>query len=175
MPSSDPITPAFERLRDRLLGTAYGILGHREDARDAVQDAYVKCWRARETATGNLEAWIFMVLLNASRDLRRRRTIRRMAPLSVDEAMRPDSQAPDPIELADRRDRVARVRVAIRDLPETEREVFLLRQNAELTFTAIAEVLGAPVGTVKTRMRSALRRLRLVLVPAPAALKGAPR
>ena len=65
---------------------------------------------------------------------------------------------------------LSRVRTAIHSLPEREREVFLLRQNGQLTFQAIAEALDAPLGTVKTRMRSALRRLRRAMDDAPRAM-----
>ena len=50
-----------------------------------------------------------------------------------------------------------------------EREVFLLRQNGDLTYERIARLLNVPVGTTKTRMRAALRRLRTVLDPQPGA------
>jgi RNA polymerase sigma-70 factor (ECF subfamily) len=53
-----------------------------------------------------------------------------------------------------------RLRRAIMDLRPDEKEVFLLRQNGELTYDQIAEIRGSPVGTVKTQMRAALQKLR---------------
>ena len=58
-----------------------------------------------------------------------------------------------------------RLRAAISQLRQDEKEVFLLRQNGDLTYEQIAELRGAPVGTVKTQMRSALIKLRKVLNP----------
>ena len=58
---------------------------------------------------------------------------------------------------------LARLRVAILGLRPDEKEVFLLRQNGGLTYEEIAELRNAPVGTVKTRMRTALQKLRRVL------------
>jgi RNA polymerase sigma-70 factor (ECF subfamily) len=58
---------------------------------------------------------------------------------------------------------VERLRKAILDLREEEKEVFLLRQNGDLTYEQIAEVRHCPVGTVKTQMRSALDKLRKLL------------
>ena len=52
------------------------------------------------------------------------------------------------------------MRESIRKLPERELDVFLLRQNGDLTYAAIGEILSIPEGTAKTRMRSALARLR---------------
>jgi RNA polymerase sigma-70 factor (ECF subfamily) len=56
-----------------------------------------------------------------------------------------------------------RLRRAILDLRQEEKEVFLLRQNGGLTYEQIAEMRAAPVGTVKTQMRAALQKLRKVL------------
>jgi RNA polymerase sigma-70 factor (ECF subfamily) len=60
-------------------------------------------------------------------------------------------------------ERVTRLREALKQLRPEEQEVFLLRQNGELTYDQIAEMLDVPTGTVKTRMRLALARLREVL------------
>jgi RNA polymerase sigma-70 factor (ECF subfamily) len=57
------------------------------------------------------------------------------------------------------------LRKAIAELRQDEKEVFLLRQNGELTYEQIAEIRKAPVGTVKTQMRSALIKLRKILNP----------
>ena len=56
---------------------------------------------------------------------------------------------------------LSRLRRAVADLPPEQQEVFLLRQNGELTYNQIADAIEIPVGTVKTRMRSAIRQLRL--------------
>jgi RNA polymerase sigma-70 factor (ECF subfamily) len=167
--NGEALTSAFESLGDRLMGIAYFVLGHREDAREAVQEAFLKCWRNRETLTQTTspDAWIHSVVLNAARDLRRRRRVRRSERLPGEERMPSSGRDADPPATVERREEVERLRAAVLLLPEREREVFLLRQNGDLTYTAIAEVIGAPVGTVKTRMRSALARLREVLVPPP--------
>ena len=60
---------------------------------------------------------------------------------------------------------MTQLRDALTRLRPEEREVFLLRQNGELTYEQIAEQRGAPVGTVKTQMRAALQKLRKVLNP----------
>ncbi len=167
--NGEALSSAFASLGDRLMGTAYLVLGHREDAREAVQEAFLKCWRQRETVIGrtSLTPWIFSVVLNASRDLRRRRRVRRSEKLPGEERMPASGRDADPPATVEKREEVERLRAAVHKLPEHEREVFLLRQNGDLTYHAIADVLGTPVGTVKTRMRSALARLRGVLLPPP--------
>lgn len=163
----DPLAARFEALRERLLGTAWFVAGNREDAREAVQEAFLRCWRSRGVAAEvrDLDAWIFTVVLNAARDARRRRTVRRAAELPAEDAMPPESSH-EPSRRAEAREDLARVRDAIRELPDAEREVFLLRQNGELPYERIAVTLDIPVNTAKTRMRRALLRLRAVLDPA---------
>ena len=70
-----------------------------------------------------------------------------------------------PGQVLERKESVDRLRHAILDLREEEKEVFLLRQNGELTYEQIAEMRSCPVSTVKTQMRSALEKLRKVLNP----------
>jgi RNA polymerase sigma-70 factor (ECF subfamily) len=69
-----------------------------------------------------------------------------------------------PGETVERRESVDRLRKAIRHLRDEEKEIFLLRQNGDLTYEQIADMRGCPVGTVKTQMRSALEKLRKILV-----------
>lgn len=166
------LTARFQHLRERLLGTAWHVVGHRDDALEVVQEAFLRCWRTRDRrpaggeALRDLDAWIFAVLLNAARDLRRRRTVRRADALPTEDSMHPATSA-DPHRRAEAREDLVRVRAAIRELPDGEREVFLLRQNGDLPYERIADTLGIPVGTAKTRMRRALERLRRVIEPAP--------
>ena len=66
---------------------------------------------------------------------------------------------------AEEQETLDRLRLAIGQLRQEEKEVFLLRQNGDLTYEQIAEIRNAPVGTVKTQMRTALIKLRKVLNP----------
>ena len=71
-----------------------------------------------------------------------------------------------PGQTLERKESIEQLRLAILKLREEEKEVFLLRQNGELTYEQIAEMRGCPVSTVKTQMRSAVEKLRKVLNPA---------
>lgn len=160
------LTARFQALRERLAGTAWHVVGDREDAREAVQEAFLRCWRTEDRGRDvrDLDAWIFAVLLNVARDLRRRRAVRRAEALPPEDDMSPLEQQ-DPARRAVAREDLVRVRAAIRELPDGEREVFLLRQNGDLPYERIAETLGIPANTAKTRMRRALLRLRAAIDP----------
>jgi RNA polymerase sigma factor (sigma-70 family) len=163
-PGESLLEEAFARHQGELLGTLYYLVGNLEDARDALQDAFIKCWRhqAEVGQIENLKAWIFRVALNAGRDIRETAWRRKRQGLPEDESMLASHQdGPDTIVEHD--ERLTRLRDALKELRPEEQEVFLLRQNGELTYEQIAEMLDVPTGTVKTRMRLALARLREVL------------
>ncbi|MBW3597302.1 MAG: RNA polymerase sigma factor [Planctomycetes bacterium] len=155
---------AFARHQSELLGTLFYLVGNREDARDALQEAFVKCWRHRSQApeVRNLKAWIFRIALNTGRDLRKAAWRRRRQPMPQEETILA-SREEGPPDAADRREQQARIQAVVQELREEEREVFLLRQNGDLTYEEIAEALDLPTGTVKTRMRMAVARLREAL------------
>jgi RNA polymerase sigma-70 factor (ECF subfamily) len=164
-----PVTEAqlvelFNALRDELVSMLLYLLGNAEDAQDAAQEAFLKCWRARQTMgeVQNLRAWIFRVGLNAARDMQRSAWNRKSKPLIGEENMLVDRGSAVGQSLEDQ-ESLERLRQAIHHLSQAEKEVFLLRQNGELTYEQIAQIRSLPVGTVKTQMRSALQKLRKVL------------
>lgn len=171
--ATDPaerIERAFARHQKELLGTLYHLIGNVEDAQDALQEAFVKCWRHREEIAHVecLRAWIYRVVLNTGRDLRQSAWKRKRRSMDEPTAETLKSSADDPATDTIRREEVAQLRQALLDLRPEEKEVFLLRENGDLTYEQMAEALGIPVGTVKTRMRTALARLRGVLGVSPA-------
>jgi len=155
---------AFARHQAELLGTLYYLVGNLEDARDALQEAFIKCWRhqAEVGQVENLKAWIFRVALNAGRDIRETAWRRKRQGLPEDESMLV-SRHEGPDKIVEHDERLMRLREALKQLRPEEQEVFLLRQNGELTYDEIAAMLSVPTGTVKTRMRMALAQLREVL------------
>lgn len=155
---------AFNDLRDELVSTLLFLLGSRDDAQDAAQEAFLKCWRHRDTLPDiqNLRAWIFRVGLNTAKDMQRSAWSRRAKPLMGEEIMLASRDAP-PGQILEDQEALDRLRRAILELRTEEKEVFLLRQNGGLTYEQIAEIRSSPVGTVKTQMRSALQKLRKVL------------
>src|SRR5579859_5191078 len=83
LPSGEVLVRTFNELRDELLSALVFVLGNTEDANDAAQDAFVKCWNAREQLGGvrNLRAWIFRVCFNTAKDIRRSAWHRKSRPL----------------------------------------------------------------------------------------------
>lgn len=175
---------AFETLVRAHFGQAYaaavGILGNREDALDALQDAFAKAYRAisRFETDRAFYPWFYRILRNKCLD-RLRRARRRPRPVSI-EHIQPEADARfDPAALAQANERKARVWRAIGTLAPAHREIILLRHFQGLAYAEIARLLGIPPGTVMSRLyaaRQALRRkLEAALGPGAAGGSGASR
>jgi len=162
--SAEEFVRAFNEVRVELVSTLFYMLGNQEDAQDAAQDAFLKCWRTRKSLreVRNMRGWIFRVGLNAAKDLQRSAWRRRSRPL-LDNAPQPPNCEPSASEVVEEKEVQERLRVALMELRAEEKAVFLLRQNGDLTYEEIADLRRLPVGTVKTQMRAALQKLKKVL------------
>src|SRR5205809_6274849 len=150
-----------------IYALAYRTLGREEDARDVVQEAFLRAFRGLRNFRGDAKfsSWLYRITLNLCRDWIRRE---RRAPI----AQMPEGV--DPIEVADEKmsptesveDLVARqelsgaVARAMADLPEEQRTAILLKEYHGLTFQEIADQLDCPLSTVKTRLYQGLSVLR---------------
>jgi len=162
--TGDILLRTFTDLRDELVSTLCFLLGNADDAQDVAQEVFLRCWRTQEglPEVQNLRAWIFRVGLNAAKDLQRSAWRRRVKPLVGAETM-PTHDASPPARTLEEKESLEQLRQALLRLRPEEKEVFLLRQNGELTYEQIAELHNRPVGIVKTQMRSALQKLRAAL------------
>jgi RNA polymerase sigma-70 factor (ECF subfamily) len=160
----DAFVRAFNEVRTELVSTLYFLLGNHEDAQDAAQDAFLKCWRTKDSLleVRNLRAWIFRVALNAAKDLQRSAWRRRAKPLHENAGQDAMFEI-NPAQSLEEQETLEQLRQALVDLRAEEKAVFLLRQNGDLTYEEIAEIRRCPVGTVKTQMRAAMFKLRRVL------------
>jgi len=152
--------PAFEELYRRyaraVLGLALRRLGDRGRAEDAAQDAFVAIWRSARTydsGRGTGAPWLYAVARNAITDGLRR------APKPAAELEDRPGGGPDPADRAEASWTAWRVHRALEVLAPHERPVIELAYWRGLSQSEIAESLGIPLGTVKTRTRSALARL----------------
>src|SRR5688500_13655488 len=150
-----------------IYALAYRTLGREEDARDVAQEAFMRAYRGLRGFKGQAKfsSWLYRITLNLCRDWIRRE--RRAPVVSLPEGT-------DPTDLADERaaptesveDLVARremsdaVARAMAELPEEQRAAILLKEYHGLTSQEIADTLGCPLSTVKTRLYQGLSVLR---------------
>ncbi|GGO12923.1 RNA polymerase sigma factor [Microbispora rosea subsp. aerata] len=154
---------AFEQLYARharaLLAYAEGLLGEREPAEEALQETFIAVWRGADAFEGRsqVRTWLFGVC--------RRQALKRMRgherPRPIDDVVDLPSPEPGPQAVALARADAAAVAAALRTLAPLHREVLDLAFAAGMSHAEIAEVLGVPPGTVKSRLfnaRAALAR-----------------
>ena len=164
---------AYEELVRRHQGaalrTASLVLGGEAESEDAVQDAFVKAYAAlgRFRAGAAFRPWILRIVANEARN--RRRSARRRAGLALRLAQdrRPDDAAPSPEAAVLAGERRAALLEALAVLREEDRLVIGYRFFLDLGEAEMAEALGVPRGTVKSRLSRALGRLRSGLAVPP--------
>ncbi|MCO5170561.1 MAG: sigma-70 family RNA polymerase sigma factor [Planctomycetes bacterium] len=138
--------------------------GDRAGTDDMVQETFLRAYKAldRFDPRFRLSTWLARIAINVARDQGRRARVREDGLLRV--APRGGGE-PSPLEAAARSEAQVQVDLALRNLPEAQREVVVLATFGGLTQREIAEALALPLGTVKTRHRTALLRLRELVAP----------
>ena len=156
---------AFETLYGRYVRPVFGLalrrLGDRGHAEDAVQEAFAAIWRSASTyrpERGAAGGWLYTVARNAIVD-----RLRRRGPSVDAELPELASTEPGPAQRAEDSDVAWRVQRALEELQPRERDVIELAYWSGMSQSEVAEYLHLPLGTVKTRTRSALARLASVL------------
>jgi RNA polymerase sigma factor (sigma-70 family) len=152
----------YDRFGRVAYGLAYRILRDQALAEDAVQEAFLAVWRSAQSyqrERAKPATWILTLVHRRSVDLVRREDRRRAE--ALDEAREPATAGVD--EEAGIRDRRMAVQQALAQLPEDQRQALELAYYGGLTQSELAERLGVPLGTIKSRMFAGLGRLRELL------------
>ena len=156
---NEALAALYDRYGRQAYALALRILRDPALAQDAVQDAFLAVWRTApsyDPARGAPSTWLMTLVHRRAVDLVRREDRRRAAPRA--DAPVPAGDATD--EAVEVRDQRARVRLALDVLTPAEREALELAYYGGLSQSEIAERLGVPLGTVKSRMFAGLARLR---------------
>jgi len=152
---------------DDVYTLARYLLRNTADAEDAVQDCYLRALKHFDTFRGGaIKPWLFAILRNVCRQTYARRADARDADASED-AVPLWGEPPETPEASTlRRHDAETVRAMVGALPETFREAIVLREVHELSYREIADVVGAPVGTVMSRLARARAMLRVAWLAA---------
>lgn len=154
----DALQASYRRLERPLYNVLYRQLWQAQDCQDVIHDAFMRVWEQRaKVDEDTLDALIWTTALNLSRNRLRWRRLWRQAPLDEVDAMAHDATDTEDF-LATRR-----LRLAMRELPSTSRDVLLLAEFSGLRGAEIAKVLGIPAGTVASRKHHAMERLKALL------------
>src|ERR671931_2104381 len=163
MGAGDPDAAAVfvRRFQSRVYGLALTMLRDPDVAEDVAQDTFVRAWRHAATydpRRGRVPTWLLTIARNVSLDRARLRPVTPVDPEIVTAEL-DRAQPNDGLDVADR----DLLRGAIAELPDDQRRALVLAMYAGRTAREISELDALPLGTVKTRIRSAMSKLRATL------------
>jgi RNA polymerase sigma-70 factor (ECF subfamily) len=156
----------YERHSAAAFSLAYRMMGTRAGAEDVTQDAFLSLWRSGaryDRARGSVRTWVLGIVHHRAIDALRRATVhdrRRAGDEGIEERF--EARERTDVEAA-RREEAGTVRSALSSLPADQSQVIELAYFGGFTHTEIAEMLDAPVGTVKGRMRLGLKKMKAQL------------
>ena len=163
----DALATLYERFGRRVFSLAVRILSDSVSAEEVTQDVFMSVWRHGATYVskkGKFTTWLFSIAHHRTIDeLRKRRRDLSRTIDEIDGLLNLKSGDVSPADATVAQSEYAKIRAAMEDLPEEQKNVVELSYFKGLTQTEIAEKTGQPLGTVKTRMRLALKKLRKAL------------
>ena len=170
MNGSGGFEAAYDLYKSDIFRFIFHLTGNRAEAEDLFQETWLRAVRHGQPrpAGQDLKAWLLTIVLNLHRDALRRKRVRRMFLLRHYRRERQDSsasggQAPqstEPARAAEQAWLQRDINRAVAGLPEKQRRVFLLSESEGLRQTEIAGIMGIPVGTVKSLLYRAIKKLQ---------------
>jgi RNA polymerase sigma-70 factor (ECF subfamily) len=163
----DALARLYDETSSMVNGLLLRILAHQQDAEEVLLDVFMKAWKYASSYSeqrGSVQAWLLIMARNAAIDrIRQRRA--RPAMLSYEPEFFPEPVSADatPEEASVMQERRRHVQQVLNELPPEQREVVVLSFFGGLTHAELAERLGEPLGTVKSRVRMGLSKLRGLL------------
>jgi RNA polymerase sigma factor (sigma-70 family) len=160
----DALAELYDRVGRIAYGLALRIVRDERHAEDAVQEAFLQVWRSAATfrpERAKASTWVLTLVHRRAVDLVRREERRQADPLTDDSAAVAAAEQTD--EAAWLRFERERVQTALKQLPDVQREALELSYYGGFSQSELAERLGVPLGTIKSRMFSGLARLRELL------------
>jgi len=167
----DELVRQYER---QVYNFAYRLTHNYDDANDISADAFIKIYNAIESFRGdaNFSTWLFRIVTNLYLDWRKRSKAHMNIPLDeyidLEESSvtrQIEDPSPGPLELLEAGERFQVLERAINDLPDYQRVMVILYHTQGQSYEEIAQIIGLPIGTVKSRLNRARLALRKKLEP----------
>ncbi len=170
--------PAFGQLvevyQDKIYGYVSRMLGDPDEAEDVAQETFVRAYRSLPHFRGaaSFHTWLYRIASNLAIDVARRNRRQSTGDFSLDEPLESEEgdyereiadESGSPEQLTQRREMQELVRQAVAELPEKLRAVVVLYELQGESYEDIAEILGCPLGTVKSRLFNARSQLKDML------------
>lgn len=163
-----------KRWERKIFALCFGMLSREEDARDAAQETFIAAYRnlANFRGEAKVSSWLHRIAVNQCLTKQRRSKVRAESYLEDETSNGNEASFATPVHLSPSRtteqnERLKLVRQAVNALPEDLREVIVMKEFNEMTFQEISESLDVPLSTVKSRVYTALKQLRMKLERTP--------
>lgn len=170
---ADAFGEIVRRWERKIFALCFGMLGREDDAADAAQEAFIAAYRNLRSFRGEarVSSWLHRIAVNQCLTLKRRQKTR--AEDFLDEESHEDertfvaSPLLSPARTTEKAERMKLVRQAVGALPTDLRQVIVMKEFEEMTFQEISETLELPLSTVKSRLYTALKQLKMRLERTP--------
>ena len=165
----DAFGEIVKRWERKIFALCFGMLGREDEAKDAAQDAFIAAYKnlGRFRGEAKVSSWLHRIAVNQC--LTRKRREKTRSESFFDESESAEEKvftAParlTPSRLAEQDERTRAVRIAVKTLPEDLQQVVVMKEFEEMTFQEISDVMELPLSTVKSRLYTALKQLRMKL------------
>lgn len=161
------------RWERKIFALCFGMLGREDDARDAAQEAFIAAYRNLKNFRGEakVSSWLHRIAVNQCLTTKRRQKTRAEDHFDdedgSEERVFVASPQRSPARMTEQAERMDLVRQAVGALPADLRQVVVMKEFEEMTFQEISETLELPLSTVKSRLYTALKQLRMRLERTP--------
>lgn len=161
------------RWERKIFALCFGMLAREDDARDAAQETFIAAYRnlAKFRGEAKVSSWLHRIAVNQCLTTKRRAKTRSEDFLDEDKNeedlyfVAPEKSSPS--RTTEANERLTLVRQAVTSLPSDLRQVIVMKEFEEMTFQEISETLEVPLSTVKSRLYTALKQLRMKLERVP--------
>jgi RNA polymerase sigma-70 factor (ECF subfamily) len=169
----DAFGEIVKRWERKIFALCFGMLGREEDARDAAQETFISAYRNLNNFRGEakVSSWLHRIAVNQCLTRQRRAKVRGEQSLENENETAENAffspLSKSPSRLAEQKERVEMIRRAVNALPTDLKQVIVMKEFEEMTFQEISEILDLPLSTVKSRLYTALKQLRMRLEKMP--------
>lgn len=153
----------FDRYRERVYRIAYGVVRHREDALDIVQEVFIKLFRSIKSFEGKSRFYTYLFRMTLNTAIDHSRKMKKALVSSIDEEggyVPVDAVENRPDRIAARKELEKRINMAMDKLPRDQKAAIILREVEGLSYQEMAEAMECSIGTVMSRLHYARKKLQ---------------
>lgn len=167
--NADAFGAIVKRWERKIFALCFGILQREDDARDAVQETFIAAFRHLKNFRGDakVSSWLHRIAVNQCLTKKRRAKVRGESSLEnetgIEEVSAFASPHASPARQTEAKQKILLIRRAVQALPNELKEIVVMKEFEEMTFQEISETLEMPLSTVKSRLYTALKQLKMKL------------